>query len=119
MVLLGAGACVAGAATVLLGAGSIIGLASLTPTADSEMRFYATWYVLAGVLAIRSARRVEDETFTIRVLFGGLFLAGCARALSLAVVGRPHAFSVVLMALELVLPLVILPWQAAVARREH
>ena len=108
---------VAGALTVLLGAASVPREGVVTPDVDSEMRFYAVWYVAMGVVLLRSAPRVETESVVIRLAGGGFFVAGCARILSWIAVGRPHASQVALLVIELMLPLVIIPWQASVARR--
>jgi Domain of unknown function (DUF4345) len=110
---------VAGAATVVLGAASVPGVDVAAPDVDSEMRFYAVWYVVAGVAVLRVVRDVESATTTVRLVAAGFFTAGCARILSWVVVGRPHAIAIVLMVLELVLPIVIVPWQAALARRSR
>ena len=60
---------------------------------------------------------MEAEAFTIRAVFATLFLAGIARVISIITEGRPHAFQLVLLGLELVLPIVVIPWQVLVARR--
>ena len=108
---------VAGSVTVLLGAESVLREGSFTTDIDSEMRFYAVWYVAAGILLARSIPKVETEAFTIRLIGAAFFAAGCARALSWIVVGKPHVSQIVLMVIELCLPLVIIPLQAAVARK--
>lgn len=110
---------VAGSVTVFLGAESVLREGSFTTDIDSEIRFYAVWYVAAGILLARAIPKVESEGFTIRLVGGAFFAAGCARALSWAVVGEPHVSQVVLMVIELCLPFVIIPLQAAVARRER
>jgi hypothetical protein len=46
-----------------------------------------------------------------------LFAGGCVRLLSILTVGAPHAVYLWLMGGELVLPLVMVAWQAAVAGR--
>ena len=117
LAVVGALAAVAGTVTLLTGASLVLGGEGTPPSVDSELRFHAVWYLLAGVVAIRAARRPEAETGTIRLLMAGAFLAGLGRALGWAVAGRPHALYVALMAIELVLPFVVLPWQAAVRRR--
>ena len=117
LVFLGSVALVAGLTTVVLGVDSIIGAESVSATVDSEMRFYAVWYAGAGLFLLRSAPRVESDRTIIRAIAGLIFIAGCARGLSWLVLGRPHTVAVVLMVIELVLPFVILPWQATVARR--
>jgi hypothetical protein len=88
---------------------------------DSELRFYADWYVVAGVLLLRGVHRVETEKLVVRAVGGAFFLAGCARLLAIVTVGTPHGFAVFLMIVELIIPAMIVPWQAAVARttREH
>jgi hypothetical protein len=114
---MGAVMVVAGAVTVILGAAFVPNEGTVTPDVDSEMRFYAVWYVAAGALLLRAVARVESETWVIRLVAAAFFAAGCARLLSWIVVGKPHVAALVLMGLELLLPLVIVPWQAAVARR--
>ena len=115
--LFGVVAVVSGLATILLGGDSVVGAPTPPPTIDSELRYYSAWYVVAGVLALRSVPLIESETTVIRILFGGLLLGGCARLLSLAAVGRPHSFFLILLGLELLTPVVVIPWQAALARR--
>ena len=109
---------VAGTVTVVLGISSVSGEVVSTPDADSEMRFYAVWYVVAGVLLLRSLGDIAAATVIVRSVGAGFFAAGCARALSWIVVGRPGPLAIALMAIELVLPLVIVPWQAAVVRSD-
>lgn len=108
---------VAGSATVLLGAASLPGEGQVPAVIDSEMRFYAIWYVVAGLILLRCARDVEAQTWLVRLVAFAFFAAGCARALSWLVIDAPHWTQIVLMIIELVLPFVVVPWQAAVARR--
>ena len=114
--LLGLVALMTGASTVVFGVRSIVGVEVVTPTIDSEMRFFAVWYAGVGVLLLRAAPRAESEATTIRAVAALLFLAGCSRALSWAVVGRPHTLSLVLMVIELTIPVIVVPWQTYVAR---
>ncbi|MDQ3985173.1 MAG: DUF4345 domain-containing protein [Actinomycetota bacterium] len=113
---LGLVAFVAGLGTVIFGVASVAGAEAVSGTVDSEMRFYAVWYSGAGLLLLRSARRVEREATIVRGISVALFVAGCSRALSWMVVGEPHVVAQVLMVIELSLPLVIVPWQASVTR---
>ena len=117
--IFGVVATVAGLVTVVAGAAGIVGGGPVSPTVDSEIRFYSVWYVLVGLFALRAVPRVEVEGFTIRLIFGALFVGGLARLLSLAVAGSPHVLTYVLLGLELVIPPIVLPWQAAVARRHR
>lgn len=116
LIFLATVALVAGLATVLFGAASLVGAEVVSGTVDSEMRFYATWYAGAGILLLRSVCRLETDTWIIRGIAGTLFVAGCSRALSWIAVGEPHLVAQVLMVIELVLPFVIVPWHAAVVR---
>jgi hypothetical protein len=117
LAVLGTVMVVAGAATVLFGASSVPREEIVAPDVDSEMRFYAVWYVAGGVALLRALTRVERSSAIVRLIACGFFVAGCARVVSWASVGKPHAFLITLMVIELVLPAIILPWQAAVARR--
>jgi hypothetical protein len=118
LTLVGSVALVAGLTTVLLGVDSVVGAEGVSGTVDSEMRFYAVWYAAAGVLLLRAVARVESERRTIAAIAVLFFIAGCSRALSWLVVGRPHMLAVVLMGIKLALPFVLLPWLAAVARAD-
>ena len=81
------------------------------------MRFYAAWYLAAGVFLLRTVARVESEGPKIRAICAVLFLAALARVISLVAVGAPHPIFLVLMAIEFAIPAVVVPWQAAVASR--
>lgn len=119
LTIVGLVALLAGLATALFGVTSIVGAEPVSATVDSEMRFYAVWYAGAGFFLLRLVARVESERKGIGAVAGLFFIAGCSRGLSWLVVGRPHKLAVTLMVIELALPVVILPWQAAVARRKR
>jgi uncharacterized protein DUF4345 len=110
LIVLGLVAIGAGLSTVLLGVDSIAGAEEVSGTVDSEMRFYAAWYVGAGVLLLWSAVNLERARSLIRLIAGILFLSGLSRALSWVTVGDPHVLTRVLMVLELTLPIVIVAW---------
>jgi len=113
MAVLGSVAFVAGGVPVIFGAESIIGEDRVSATIDSEVRFFAAWYAAMGVVILRAVPRIELERNLVRGVAAVFFIAGCARGLSWATVGRPHTFSLVLMGIELVLPFMIIPWQAS------
>ena len=117
LVVLGSVAVVAGLTTVLFGVDSILGAEDVSGTVDSEMRFYAVWYVGTGLVLLRAVPRLEYERPTISFVALLFFVAGCARVLSWIVEGKPHTAAVVLMVIELALPFIILPWLTAVARK--
>lgn len=117
LTLLGLVALVFGSLSVVFGGELVLGAGTVSPSVDSELRYYAAWYAVAGVVALRAALRVETEGRTIRALSAALFLGGCGRVISLIATGTPHPVSLVLMGLELGLPLVLVPWQASLGRR--
>jgi hypothetical protein len=45
------------------------------------------------------------------------FVAACSRVLSILAVGSPHPLFLALMVVEFAIPLVVVPWHAAVSRR--
>jgi hypothetical protein len=61
--------------------------------------------------------RVESAGTTVRAVCAVLLLGALGRILSLVETGPPHPFYLVLLVIELVLPLVLVPWQTSVARR--
>ncbi len=115
--ILGVVAVVFGSLTVLTGGALIPGVGDLPASVDSELRFYGAWYVGAGVVVLRSVRHIESEGRLVRMVCAILVLAALGRVLSMAFVGRPHTLYVVLMVIEFAIPVVVLPWQAAAARR--
>jgi hypothetical protein len=114
--LLGVVAVVAGLDTVVRGADGVLDHGEVSASVDSELRFYAAWYVLVGVTMLQASRNVERQTTVIRAVMATLFLAACGRVISLATVDTPHVFYVVLMVVEFALPVIVIPWHAAVVR---
>jgi hypothetical protein len=117
LTVLGAVAVAFGGLTVLTGAGGVVDGGPVSASVDSEMRFYAAWYLGAGVLMLRSVGRVEAEGPTIRLVCVVFLIAAAARVLSIVALGAPHPLFVALMVIEFAIPVVIVPWQGAVARR--
>ena len=116
LVVLGTVALVAGGLGVVFGAAVIPGSPDAAPSVDSELRFFAAWYVAAAVAIFRAARNPEESRDAIRLVGAAFFLAASGRLISLVVVGRPHVQFIILMVIEFLLPIVLIPWQAAVAR---
>jgi Domain of unknown function (DUF4345) len=113
---LGVGGLVATAAgldTVLRGARSVPGRPRAGAEMESELRYYAGFYVAYGVAALHTARRAEREPAAVRALAGALFLSGLAREGAWRASGRPHPLQRALLAIELAVP----PVLVAVQRR--
>ena len=99
-----------------LGSASIPGAGPVSPTVDGEDRFYAVIFGGYGFALIYCAKDVATRRSTIQLLAGLFMAGGVARAVSWILVGRPHRFFIVMLALELVLPMVIWALQKKVAR---
>jgi hypothetical protein len=97
----------AGLDTVIAGARSLPGQETANSSVESELRFYAAFYVAYGLAALRVAPRADRDTVTVRALAAALFLAGLARAGAWHAIGRPHAVQRVLLVIELTAPPVI------------
>jgi hypothetical protein len=111
-------ATVAGLVTVITGAGSLPGQEASNPTVESELRFYAAFYVAFGLgLLLYVAPRADRDGTAVRAAAGALFLAGLARATGWIAVGRPHGTQLVLLAVELAAPPLLVAWQARLAAR--
>ena len=86
------------------------------PTMDSELRFYAPFWGAYGIILIAVARSLPRRAEWVpwpALLF---FVGGLGRVVSIAAVGRPHPFFIMLMVIELILPPVfILLWRFALA----
>jgi hypothetical protein len=119
VVVFGVVAVVFGAVAVVTGAEGVRHGGEVTANVDSEFRFFAAWYLGAGVLLLSIAPRVEKARSVIRGVCGVMLLAACGRLLSLATAGRPDAFFLVLLGIELAVPALLVPWQSAVAWRER
>lgn len=115
--LLATVAVVAGGLTVLTGGALVLDAGEVSPSLDSELRFYAAWYLGVGVLLFWTVPRVESAGTVFRAVCALLLVAAGGRIVSVLVKGPPHPFYAVLLVLELGLPILLVPWQSAVARR--
>ena len=106
----------AGLHTAVSGARWIPPFRRADPGLESELRFYATFYVAYGAALMRLAARADRDPALLRPLAAPLFLGGLARTGGWARVGRPHPTQVILLALELVLPPLALAEQARLNR---
>jgi hypothetical protein len=102
----------AGLHTVIAGARSLPRQRRANPTLESELRYYAAFYVAYGLALLRVAPRADRDAPAVRALAGALFLAGLARAGGWRAAGPPHPLQRVLLLAELGLPPAVLAWQA-------
>jgi hypothetical protein len=115
--LTGAVATTAGLHTVLAGARSLPAQRLANPVVESELRFYAAFYVAYGLVALRVAPRADRDTPGVRALAGALFLAGLSRIPGWRATGRPHRAQLALLVIELAGPPSIVAWQARLMTR--
>ena len=116
LTILGGVAVILGGVGVLTGGAGVLDGGKVSASVDSEMRFFAAWYVAGGMLMLRSVRRIETDIGVIRITCAAWLIAACGRVLSILVVGSPHPIFLVLMAFEFAIPIVVAPWLAAVTR---
>lgn len=79
----------------------------ISPTVDSELRFYAVFWFSYGVLLIWVARGLLHRLQLVPILALIFFAAGVGRVLSLLLVGPPHPLFIVLMVIELTYPIIL------------
>jgi Domain of unknown function (DUF4345) len=107
---------VAGTATVVLGSASVPAPGAVSANLESELRFYAVWWIAAGVFLAWLAPRVARRTRELRVFCALLFGAGFARVLAILDAGWPSSGQIVLMGIELSLPAILIAWQVRAVR---
>jgi Domain of unknown function (DUF4345) len=108
LTLIGLTATLSGIFVVLTGSSGQVDGAQAAPSVESELRFFAAFWVGYGAAALYVAPRAVREIHAVRALAAFLFLGGVARGIAWIADGRPHALFVFLLALELLLPPLIL-----------
>lgn len=83
-------------------------------TVDSELRFYAPFWMAYGAVLIATARKLKLHLNRVPLLSAVLFAGGVGRGLAYVFTGPPHPAFVVLMATEFVLPVIFIGLWAAV-----
>jgi hypothetical protein len=106
-----------GAVSILFGSAVIPGGGSPSAGVESELRFYAVWWVGAGVFLASLAPRIEERGRALRAVCALLVLGAVGRMLAIFDAGWPPAMFVVLLGLELVVPLVLVVWHVRVMRK--
>ena len=83
-------------------------------TMDSELRFYAPFWGVYGLALLAVARDLPAKLRFVPPLAALFFVGGAGRAISYVAVAPPHPFFTLLMAIELILPVVFLAlWHGA------
>ena len=112
----GAVAIVAGTWTVVAGSESIPAAGDLNANVESELRFYATWWIAAGVFLVWLAPRAGERTSELRVFCGLLALGATARVFAVIDTDWPSTGQTILMVVEYTLAALLPAWQALIRR---
>ena len=109
---------VAGLATVVFGTEIVRGGGDSNASVESELRYYAVFYVAYGAYLWSLAARIAERGRELRWACAVLFCGGLARVVGVLVDGWPEADYVVLGVIELTLPWVLVLWQRRIATQE-
>ncbi len=90
------------------------GSPEVTPTVDSALRYANVFKLALAPVVWLQLPRVERSS-AVTWSLATLFVGGVARARSWHQRGRPHAISVVAIALELLAPPALIAWQRRLA----
>ncbi|MCC8961039.1 DUF4345 domain-containing protein [Bradyrhizobium sp. Pear76] len=85
------------------------------PVLDSNLRFFGGLWFGLGLALLWLVPRIESESVLFRVVWGGIFLGGIGRLLSMAMVGTPPLPFVGFTALEVIGAPLFVYWQHRVA----
>jgi len=81
---------------------------------DSQNRFYGVTFALYGLMLWLAANDLGRYGAVLKLTLWAFFAGGLARLVSIAVAGMPTAAVLVLLALELLLPPLLLLWHARI-----
>lgn len=86
------------------------------PVLDSNLRFFGGVWLGLGLALLWLVPRIESEGVLFRVVWGGIFLGGIGRLLSMVMVGLPPLPFVGFTALEVIGAPLFVYWQHLVAK---
>lgn len=86
------------------------------PVLDSNLRFFGGVWLGLGLALVWLVPRIESEGVLFRVVWGGIFLGGIGRLLSMLMVGLPPLPFVGFTALEVIGAPLFVYWQHLVAK---
>ncbi|MGY3494651.1 DUF4345 domain-containing protein [Bradyrhizobium sp. USDA 4502] len=86
------------------------------PVLDSNLRFFGGVWLGLGLALLWLVPRIESESVLFRVVWGGIFLGGIGRLLSMLMVGLPSLPFVGFTALEVIGAPLFVYWQHLVAK---
>ncbi|MCA6102476.1 DUF4345 domain-containing protein [Bradyrhizobium australafricanum] len=86
------------------------------PVLDSNLRFFGGVWLGLGLALLWLVPRIESESVLFRVVWGGIFLGGIGRLLSMLMVGLPPLPFAGFTALEVIGAPLFVYWQHLVAK---
>ncbi|MGY3444522.1 MULTISPECIES: DUF4345 domain-containing protein [unclassified Bradyrhizobium] len=89
------------------------------PVLDSNLRFFGGVWLGLGLALLWLVPRIESESVLFRMVWGGIFLGGIGRLLSIAMVGIPPLPFVGFTVLEVIGAPLFVYWQHRVATAGH
>ncbi|MFH8371692.1 DUF4345 domain-containing protein [Streptomyces sp. NPDC018031] len=99
-----------GVPDVVAGPGAVPGSHDVGATLDSNYRFFAGVWCALGLALLAAARQPEEHAPVLRAVFGAVFAGGLTRGVSCVAVGTPHALYASFIAVELLLPPLLMLW---------
>lgn len=115
--ILGPGFVLAGSIHLIFGVagesllGAQLSAASVVdPVLDSQNRFYGTAFTLYGFLLLLCTQDLARYAPVLKLALWVFFAAGVSRVLAVWFTGWPGTLVEILLAIELVLPLLLLAW---------
>ncbi|WP_373324262.1 DUF4345 domain-containing protein [Pseudonocardia alni] len=103
-------------AVIAKGTRAIPGGGSVSPTADSVLRFYATWWGGSGVAMLAAAAEPYPPPTLVRSIAATTFLGGLARLGASRHSGPPHPLFQILTIVELLTPPILIITQRSAMR---
>ncbi|MDQ3403626.1 MAG: DUF4345 domain-containing protein [Actinomycetota bacterium] len=116
LVVLGVFVIVTGALDIVIGTATLPGNTDVPTNVDSNYRFFAAIWLMLGLVLLWIVPRVREATAPLRVVCAAVFVGGLARVMSLIVAGVPDPLLVAFIGVELIVPPVLLVWQASVRK---
>lgn len=105
-----------GGTGILFGAEEHANGSDVAAALDSQYRYLAGVYVAVGAMILWSAADVKNRASLLRFAMLGWFLGGLARIISWMTVGQPADWQVSGIAVELIVPVVMLLWQRRIVQ---
>jgi hypothetical protein len=105
-----------GGTGVFFGAAEHSGGTDVAAALDNQYRYLAGVYVAVGLMILWSVGDIKGRAMLLRFAMLGWFLGGLARIVSWMTVGEPASWQVSGLAVEMVVPVVLILWQRRVIK---